>query len=339
MNAADPFEGPYAVSGPNWTGAAYADGGIVRMGEPWGPLNGPFVNGAASTISGVASTTAQPGAIQLTESNSLGAAPTTINVGSSLTLTTTGGSSIIGMGGDSRLAAERLAVRRFYHWNKSATAGAAGMRGTAGGPRTPQKEDTADTHTVPKVLVTATDAVQVTDSAAVQVLEDQVLKIREQGHRRGNRRRLVRGTVLSPRSLTRVAVVLAGQKRSIVGEEWQGHLLGEPDGGLTQRQQIRAARGFVLAAVRYRLQDAADQAWRPVDAVLRSRGLSNLFVLIPTVMVAMLVLHHEGTLGMVTSAESIVAIGGTLYGLIRVGRWYRYVKLPDPKAKRAREKQ
>jgi hypothetical protein len=53
----------------------------------------------------------------------------------------------------------------------------------------------------------------------------------------------------------------------------------------------------------------------------------------------MLVLHHEGTLGMVTSAESIVAIGGTLYGLIRVGRWYRYVKLPDPKAKRAREKQ
>ena len=53
----------------------------------------------------------------------------------------------------------------------------------------------------------------------------------------GPRRRLVRRTVLSPRSLTSVAVVLAGQKRSMVSVEWQGHLLGS----LTQRQEISAA--------------------------------------------------------------------------------------------------
>jgi hypothetical protein len=31
-----------------------------------------------------------------------------------------------------------------------------------------------------------------------------------------------------------------------------------------------------------------------------------------------------------------LAIGGGLYGLIRVGRWWRDVKPPQPKARRAR---
>jgi len=357
MNPADSFQDPFAVSGSGWIGVPHAAGGLGRMDEPWWPShNGPFVNGTASNISWGASTTAQPGVIQLTESNSLGtaptiinfeptvtltttgggmslgAAPTTINFEPTVTLTTTGGNSFIGLAGDGRPAAESLAVRRFYHWNKAATAGAAAIRDT-GWPGTPL-ENTPSARAAQDALADALGADQPTKTMTIRV----VIEAKAAPSRHGHRWRLVRGTVLSPRSLTRVAVALAGQKRSMVGDEWRGHLLGEPDRGLTQREQIRAARGFVLAAVRYRLQDAAEQAWRPVDAVLKSRGLSNLFVLIPTLMAAMFVLHDEGSLGVVTSAESIITIGGTLYGLVRVGRWYRDVKPSDPKAKRAKEK-
>ena len=119
----------------------------------------------------------------------------------------------------------------------------------------------------------------------------------------------------------------------MVAVEWRGHLLG----GLTQRQQIRAARGFVLAAVRYRLHDAADQVWRPADAVLRSRTWSNLFVLIPTAWAAEFIYRYEGTLGVIKSAESISAIGLALFGLIHAGRRHRGVKPPKPKTKRAKD--
>jgi hypothetical protein len=49
------------------------------------------------------------------------------------------------------------------------------------------------------------------------------------------------------------------------------------------------------------------------------------------------VLRHEGTLGVVKAAESIGMIGGTLYALIRTGRWWRNVKPPEPKARQAKE--
>ena len=143
-----------------------------------------------------------------------------------------------------------------------------------------------------------------------------------------------RGRVrLSPRSLTGAAVFLAGQKRRAeVAQEWRGHLLGEPGHSLTQQQQVRAARGFLRTAMILRYRDAADLAWRPADAVLRSRTKSNLFVLIPTVAAALFIFRHEGTLGVLTSAEAIDAIVIGLYGLIRVGRWYRKVKPPEPRA-------
>ncbi len=116
-------------------------------------------------------------------------------------------------------------------------------------------------------------------------------------------------------------MLLAGRKRSAVRDEWRSHLSGWTGQGLARTDQTRAALGFLRAAVCYRIEDA----WRPVDAPLRSRVLSNLFVLIPTWMAAMFILRHLGTLGVLTSAERIGAIGGSLYGLIRLGpeglRW------------------
>lgn len=90
----------------------------------------------------------------------------------------------------------------------------------------------------------------------------------------------------------------------------------------------------MAAAIRYRLQDVADLAWIPVDAILKSRLLSNLVVLVPTAATALVLLHHDGTYGALASAESISAIGAAHYTLIRVGRWWRGIKPLEPKARR-----
>jgi hypothetical protein len=151
------------------------------------------------------------------------------------------------------------------------------------------------------------------------------------------RHRREREVVLSPRLLTGAAVILAGQKRSAVDDEWRSHLSDLKSQGLSSRDQTHAALGFLWAALRYRLRDAANLAWHSVDAVLRSRTLSNLFVTIPTLMAAICLLRYLGMLGVLTSAEGISAIGGGLYGLVRVGRWWRDVKPPEPKARRVKE--
>jgi len=92
-----------------------------------------------------------------------------------------------------------------------------------------------------------------------------------------------------------------------------------------------------LDLIRYRCSDAADASWTPIDAILKSRKLSNLLVFGPTVTAAMYILRHLGTLGVLMSAESISAIGFGLYGLVRAGRWWRDVKPLEPEARRAKE--
>jgi hypothetical protein len=101
--------------------------------------------------------------------------------------------------------------------------------------------------------------------------------------------------------------------------------------------KVRQALGFVASAVQYRLADAADLAWRPADAVLRSRTLSNLFVWGPVIVMLVAIVHHDGRFGLVADVQDPVALGAFLYGVIRTGRWWRGVKPPEPKARRARE--
>src|SRR5580700_2965358 len=54
---------------------------------------------------------------------------------------------------------------------------------------------------------------------------------------------------------TRLAVLLAGRKRLSLREEWRAHLAGENDRKLSPQEKLRAACGFVAAAVRLRLRD------------------------------------------------------------------------------------
>ncbi len=142
---------------------------------------------------------------------------------------------------------------------------------------------------------------------------------------------------ISAWSLVDLAVLLAGSKRPALRDEWRAHLAGESGHDPVSWRKVKEALGFVASAIRCRWSDAVNAAWTPVDAVLKSRTLSNLFVLGLTGAAAHLVLRHEGTLGVVKAAESISSIGGILYGLIRVGRWWRDVKPPEPKARRAKE--
>lgn len=148
---------------------------------------------------------------------------------------------------------------------------------------------------------------------------------------------LVRQSGRAASGLTDLAVFLAGRKRVALDQEWRAHLAGESGEDPPSWQNVKQASGFLISAVRYRCSDTADAVWAVTDAVLRSRTLSNLVVVIPTAAAEYLVLRHAGTLGVVTSAESTGMIGGTLYGLIRTGRWWRNVKPPEPKARRAKE--
>jgi hypothetical protein len=141
----------------------------------------------------------------------------------------------------------------------------------------------------------------------------------------------------SAHSLTDLAALLAGRRRPALRAEWRTHLAGESGHDPANWAKVKDALGFVASALHCRWTDTADVAWTPVDAILKSRKLSNLLVFVPTVAAAMYILRHLGTLGVITSAEGISAIGGGLYGLIRVGRWWRDVEPPEPKARRAKE--
>lgn len=142
---------------------------------------------------------------------------------------------------------------------------------------------------------------------------------------------------LSPRSLTGAAVFIAGKKRGAVAGEWRSHLSGWTGHGLAREDQLRAAWGFLWSAVRYRLRDAADLAWRPADAVLRSRTLSNLVVGIPVLAAVIAVLRHDGQYGLITNDQNIIGLGCGIYGVIRTGRWWRRVKPPKHKPGQVKE--
>jgi hypothetical protein len=116
-------------------------------------------------------------------------------------------------------------------------------------------------------------------------------------------------------------------------EEWAAHLAGESGRGLSVSRKTKAAVGFVIAAIRYRSQDAADLVWKPVDAVLKSRAYSNLLVITPTAAAAVIIFRRFGAYDLLHSAEDIAAIGASLSALIAAGRRYRNVKPRKPKSR------
>ena len=141
---------------------------------------------------------------------------------------------------------------------------------------------------------------------------------------------------LSVGSLTALVVLLVGRRRLVLRDEWHAHLSGESGRNPVTWTKVGQALGFVAVAIRFRLADAADLAWRPADAVLGSRTLSCLFVWVPVIATAVVIVSHDGLHGLAAGPQ-LAALVAFLYGVIRTGRWWRGVKPPEPKAKRARE--
>lgn len=142
---------------------------------------------------------------------------------------------------------------------------------------------------------------------------------------------------VSPLRIAGFAVFIAGRKRAALGIEWHAHLSGETGGGLPEDRQVREAGGFLLAAIRYRFQDLVDLLWRPTDTVLASRELSNLFVLLASLGVAVVFIRQGGLNGLADNLASVAVVWGAAFGLIHLGRRWRDVKPPERKPRRTRQ--
>jgi hypothetical protein len=142
---------------------------------------------------------------------------------------------------------------------------------------------------------------------------------------------------VSPQRLTRLAILIAGRRGDDVCWEWRSHLAGETGAGWPEGRQVREAAGFVLAAVRYRLYDLAELLWRPAEALLASRVLSGLFVLLPTLCVSVLFFVAGGLLGLAEHLEDVAVLWGAAFGLIQAGRHWRDVKPPEHKPRRKKQ--
>jgi hypothetical protein len=145
------------------------------------------------------------------------------------------------------------------------------------------------------------------------------------------------GSVMVTGWLAGAAILIAGRGRAEVGGEWRAHLSGETGAGMAGGRQVREAAGFVVAAVRFRVQDGVDLVWRPADVVLASRELSSLVVLVATLGVSMVFIRRGGLGGLADHLEAVGVAWGAAVGLIRAGREWRGVKLAERKPRRKAE--
>jgi hypothetical protein len=146
---------------------------------------------------------------------------------------------------------------------------------------------------------------------------------------------LTRITEAAVCGLAALTGLLAGREGPALRQDLKAHLAGESGHDPLTWAKAKEAAGFVIAAARYRGQEWADAAWKPVDAVLRSRFLSGLFVTVPTVVDALEVMTHKGTTTVLTSFSSIFGLGAALAGAVAYGRKRRGVKPPPPKPRPA----
>jgi hypothetical protein len=114
-------------------------------------------------------------------------------------------------------------------------------------------------------------------------------------------------------------------------------LVRENGTDLPSRRQAREAAGFVLAAVRYRLQDVTDLAWRPVDTLLESREMSNLTVVLATLVIVVFFLRRGCLNDLANNLVNVAVVTSLALGAIHGGRRYRGVKPPKRKPRRSKQ--
>jgi hypothetical protein len=133
----------------------------------------------------------------------------------------------------------------------------------------------------------------------------------------------------STKALTGLACALAGPRHAHLRDAWSADLYGDPQGGLlTAGHRLRLAAGFVVAAIRCRLDDATELAWRKADRLLGSRRDSVLALVTPAAVASVAVLSHEGIYGLVANAENLTAVGTISYLAVKGLRHYRQIETP-----------
>jgi hypothetical protein len=92
------------------------------------------------------------------------------------------------------------------------------------------------------------------------------------------------------------------------------------------RPSLRTAPDGLL---RRHLRHGVELAWSPVDAVLAARDLSNLVVMAATLAVAIPCARDGSLIAVIMNLPSLAVVWGAVYGLIRLGRWWRGVRPPE----------
>lgn len=80
---------------------------------------------------------------------------------------------------------------------------------------------------------------------------------------------------------------------------------------------------------RLRFRRWAEMVWLPIDAVLAARDLSNLLVITATLTVAIPCAYGGGLTSLIMNLPALAVVWGAVYGLIRMGRWWRGVRPPE----------
>jgi hypothetical protein len=127
-----------------------------------------------------------------------------------------------------------------------------------------------------------------------------------------------------------LALLLVGRRAIDLSEQWRADFY-EPDGQpVPVSRQLRHARGYVIAAIRYRLvNDLGSGLGKRLDVVLVSRR--RTFIVVGSLFASpvVMVLCNEGVYGLVTRAESLCGIGGLLGLVVQSAREWRGVHPPS----------
>ncbi len=151
-----------------------------------------------------------------------------------------------------------------------------------------------------------------------------------------NGRARANGSTATLKVLMTLAGALAGRRHIHLRDAWAADQY-DPETGelLPVSRRLRLAAGDVAAALRCRLDDASELAWRPADALLSSRHGSNLATFLPVTVAVGLVASREGFYGLVMNAENLGVIAAAPYAAIKVLRRYRQISTPRRPEKKA----
>jgi hypothetical protein len=138
----------------------------------------------------------------------------------------------------------------------------------------------------------------------------------------------VAGSVVA-RGLTCLAFALVGHSRRYLRETWLADLQSVSEAGrpLTTAAKLRYSRGFVVAAIRLRLADAASHGDRLLDALLASDFRTGCVVAAMTLVPATYIFTSSGLAGLINNAEDILVTVGALYG---GAKWLRRIRGDRP---------